>query len=112
VCKATPWIVAEGLKCIGGDGDTSDTVMPRLFRESPLKEIWEGAGEHPGAGRATRKTPEALDAFLAEVGSVSELDVSEADARRLVERLALALQRSLLVRYGGRRSRTHSRRGH
>ena len=47
------------------------------------------------------KVPESLDAFVAEVGSVSELDTSQANARRMIERLALALLRSLVVRYGG-----------
>jgi putative acyl-CoA dehydrogenase len=28
VCKVTPWIVAEALECIGGNGYTEDTVMP------------------------------------------------------------------------------------
>jgi putative acyl-CoA dehydrogenase len=102
VCKVTPWVVAEALECIGGSGYTSDSVMPRLYRESPLNSIWEGAGNIQclDAVRALSRSPEPLDAFVAEVGSVSELDASEANARRMVERLALALARSLVVRYG------------
>jgi putative acyl-CoA dehydrogenase len=102
VCKVTPWIVGEALECIGGDGYTSDTVMPRLYRESPLNSIWEGAGNIQAldAVRAMQKTPDSLNAFVAEVGSVSELDTSEANARRMVERLALALLRSLVVKHG------------
>jgi putative acyl-CoA dehydrogenase len=102
VCKVTPWVVAEALECIGGNGYTSDSVMPRLYRESPLNSIWEGAGNIQclDAVRALSKSPEPLDAFVAEVGSVSELDTSEPNARRMVERLALALLRSLVVRCG------------
>jgi len=47
-----------------------------------------------------RRTPEARDAFVAEVGSVSELDVSGANARQMVERLAQAPLRSLVVERG------------
>jgi putative acyl-CoA dehydrogenase len=102
VCKVAPWIVGEALECIGGNGYTADTVMPRLFRESPLNSIWEGAGNIQclDAVRAMSRSPESLDAFVAEVGSVSDLDASEANARRMVERLSLALLRSLVVRHG------------
>jgi putative acyl-CoA dehydrogenase len=102
VCKVTPWVVAEALECIGGDGFVEDSVLPRIYRESPLNSIWEGAGNIQAldAVRAMAKMPDSLNAFVAEVGSVSELDTSEANARRMVERLALALLRSLVVRHG------------
>ena len=95
--------------------------MPRLFRESPLNSIWEGSGNVQCLDvlRATIKSPAALDAFFAEVqeGAVSEprldayaralrdelpgdVETIETRARRVVERMALALQASLLVRYG------------
>src|SRR6266540_3834359 len=103
VCKVTPWVVAEALECIGGDGFVEDSPLPRIYRESPLNSIWEGAGNIQAldAVRAMAKVPGALNAFVAEAGSVSELDTSEANARRMVERLALALLRSLVVRCGG-----------
>jgi len=104
VCKVTPWIVAEALECIGGNGYVeTDSVLPRLHRESPLNGIWEGAGNVQALDvlRAVRKQPETLDAFMAEVGAVPGLDWEhEANARKLIERLALALQRTLVVRYG------------
>lgn len=95
--------------------------MPRLFRESPLNSIWEGSGNVQCLDvlRAMVKSPAALDAFFAEVeeGAVAEprlaayatklrdelpgdLETIESRARRVVERMALALQASLLVRYG------------
>lgn len=104
ICKVTPWIVAEALECIGGNGYIeSDSVLPRLHRESPLNGIWEGAGNIQALDvlRAVKKQPEALPTFVEEVGAVPGISFEEeAGARRLVERLALALQRSLLVRYG------------
>lgn len=103
VCKVTPWVVAEALECIGGEGFVEDSPLPRIYRESPLNSIWEGAGNMQAldAVRAMAKVPKSLEAFVAEVGSVSELDTSQANARRMTERLALALLRSLVVRFGG-----------
>jgi putative acyl-CoA dehydrogenase len=103
VCKVTPWVVAEALECVGGNGYIEDaSVLPRLYRESPLNGIWEGAGNIQclDAVRAVQRSPESLDALFEEIGSpIDRLDFSEANARRVVERLAMALQQSLLVRY-------------
>src|SRR4029077_11514202 len=83
--------------------------------------IWEGSGNVQCLDvlRAMVKSPASLEAFFAEVeeGAVSEprlaayakslrgelpgdLETIESRARRIVERMALALQASLLVRYG------------
>jgi len=99
----TPWVVGEALECIGGNGYTEDTVMPRLYRESPLNSIWEGAGNMQCLDvlRAIRKSPGTLDAFPAEAVNVADLpEPTEATARSFVEQLARALQASLLRRYG------------
>ena len=95
--------------------------MPRLFRESPLNSIWEGSGNVQCLDvlRAMIKSPASVDAFFTEVkeGAVAEprldayakslrdelpgdVETIEVRARRVVERMALALQGSLLVRYG------------
>jgi putative acyl-CoA dehydrogenase len=109
VCKVTPMHVAEALECIGGNGYVEESVLPRLHRESPLNSIWEGPGNVNALEtlRAIRRQPEALDAFLAELETsvvpfaTAELDEpDESHARRIVERLALALQASLLIRHG------------
>jgi putative acyl-CoA dehydrogenase len=120
VCKVTPAQTAEALECLGGNGYVEDSGLPRIYRESPLLSIWEGAGNVNCLDvlRAIRRTPTALDAFLSEVelasGADARLDDAVADlkeelavqadaesrARRLVERLALALQGSLLLRHG------------
>ncbi len=93
--------------------------MPRLYREAPLASIWEGSGNVMALDvlRALARTPAALDAFLAEVetaaGADARLDAFVAEvrdefadlesieprARRVVEKMALALQGSLLVRH-------------
>jgi putative acyl-CoA dehydrogenase len=95
--------------------------MPRLFRESPLNSIWEGSGNVQCLDvlRAMVKSPASVESFFAEVADgggaeprlatfASDLraelpgDVAtiETRARRVVERMALALQASLLIRYG------------
>lgn len=116
VCKGTPAHVAEALECLGGNGFVEESVMPRLHRESPLNSIWEGAGNVNALDvlRAARRSPESLEAVLAEVALADGLDtavgelraeladesVLEMRARRIAERLAVLLQASLLLRYG------------
>ncbi len=121
VCKRAPMHAGEALECLGGNGFVEESGMPRLFRESPLNSIWEGSGNVQCLDvlRAMIKSPASVDAFFAEVaeGAASEprlatyakslqddfpgdLETIEVRARHLVERMALALQGSLLVRYG------------
>jgi len=121
ICKRAVVHAGEALECLGGNGYVEESGMPRLFRESPLNSIWEGSGNVQCLDvlRAMVKSPAALEAFFAEVqeGAVAEprlaafatelrdelpgdLETIESRARRLVERMALALQGSLLVRYG------------
>ncbi|OEU92346.1 acyl-CoA dehydrogenase [Streptomyces abyssalis] len=116
--RATP-VAGEALECLGGNGYVEDSGMPRLLRESPLNSIWEGSGNVQALDllRALQRSPEALNAFLTEIGlargadhrldaatkdlldQLSDLEGIEARARRLVERMAQVLQGSLLVRY-------------
>ncbi|HTB13019.1 MAG TPA: acyl-CoA dehydrogenase family protein [Bryobacteraceae bacterium] len=112
VSKRTPAHVAEALECLGGNGFVEESAMPRLYREAPLNSIWEGSGNVIALDvlRAIKKEPEALERVLGEIrlandprierflGSVRG-DVEEAEARRFAERVAIALQASLLVRY-------------
>ncbi|MFF1658448.1 acyl-CoA dehydrogenase family protein [Streptomyces sp. NPDC058255] len=116
--RCTP-VAVEALECLGGNGYVEESGMPRLLRESPLNSIWEGAGNVQALDvlRALQREPGALDAYLREVGrargadhrldgaiknllaELADLDGIEGRARRLVERIALVLQGSLLVRY-------------
>src|SRR5439155_12227702 len=69
ICKSAVWITGEALECFGGNGYVEESGMPRLFREAPLNSIWEGSGNVNCLDvlRAMARTPETLDAFLAEV---------------------------------------------
>jgi putative acyl-CoA dehydrogenase len=119
VCKRFPPLAAEAMECLGGNGYVEESGMPRLYREAPLNSIWEGSGNVNALDvlRALAKQPAALEAYLDEVdlaaGADKRLDAFvdgvraefadmtgiEARARRIVEKLALALQGSLLVRH-------------
>ena len=119
ICKRTAQHVVECLECLGGNGFVEESILPRLYRESPLNSIWEGSGNIICLDvlRALRNEPESASALLAEinlgVGQDRRLDAyaktvgddilkssrSEVEARRLVERMALSLQASLLVRH-------------
>ncbi|WP_030991702.1 acyl-CoA dehydrogenase family protein [Streptomyces sp. NRRL S-1813] len=116
--RCTP-MVTEALECLGGNGYVEESGLPRLLREAPLNSIWEGSGNVQALDvlRALRREPEALNAFLTEIGAargadhrldraitgmlteLADLEGIEARARRLVERMALVLQGSLLVRH-------------
>ncbi|MEV6654275.1 acyl-CoA dehydrogenase family protein [Streptomyces sp. NPDC051219] len=126
--RCTP-VAAEALECLGGNGYVEESGMPRLLRESPLNSIWEGSGNvqaldvlralwgSPHAAGRRGSEPQALNAFLQEVGQargadhrldaaikdllteLADLEGIEARARRLVERMALVLQGSMLVRW-------------
>jgi putative acyl-CoA dehydrogenase len=119
ICKRGPEHAVECLECLGGNGYVEESGMPRLYREAPLASIWEGSGNVQCLDvlRAMIKNPDSVEAFFSEVAEasgdarldayVSELrsdltDMTEieARARRLVERMALALQGSLLLRFG------------
>jgi putative acyl-CoA dehydrogenase len=121
ICKRAPMHAGEALECLGGNGYVEESGMPRLFRESPLNSIWEGSGNVQCLDvlRAMIKSPASLEAFFAEVGEggaaeprlaayasslreelPGDVGTVEVRARRVVERMALALQASLLVRYG------------
>jgi putative acyl-CoA dehydrogenase len=119
ICKRTPAHAAEAMECIGGSGVMEDGPMPRLFRESPVNAIWEGSGNIQCLDvlRAMQRTPAVVDALFAETGlarggdarldaALAALGQALADpsdleyrARDLVERMALAVQASLLVRH-------------
>ncbi|MGH9125654.1 MAG: acyl-CoA dehydrogenase family protein [Acidimicrobiales bacterium] len=120
ICKRQPPLTAEALECLGGNGFVEESIMPRLFRESPLNGIWEGSGNVICLDvlRALHRQPGSLDAFFEELERArggdhrldaaidslhGQLDPAAGDrdlrARRLVEQMALVLQGSLLVRF-------------
>jgi putative acyl-CoA dehydrogenase len=119
ICKRAPGHAYEALECLGGNGYVEASGMPRLYREAPLASIWEGSGNVMALDvlRALAKSPEALDVFFAEVDEAAGADLRldafaaatraefahheaiEPRARRVVERMALCLEGSLLVRH-------------
>jgi hypothetical protein len=121
ISKRAPWHAVECLESLGGNGYVEESGMPRLYREAPLASIWEGSGNVQclDVMRAMVKNPESVEAFANEVGEGAVLEprldrfaaelrkdlqsdptTLEARARSLVERMALALQGSVLVRFG------------
>ncbi|MET7285564.1 acyl-CoA dehydrogenase family protein [Streptomyces sp. NPDC005573] len=119
ITKRCAPLAVEAAECLGGNGYVEESGLPRLVRESPLNSVWEGAGNVQALDvlRALRDEPGALDACLGEIGlahgadhrldravrdlftELADLEGVEGRARRLVERLALVLQGSLLVRH-------------
>ncbi|WP_371582673.1 acyl-CoA dehydrogenase family protein [Streptomyces sp. NBC_01314] len=117
VTKRGPAFTAEALECLGGNGYVEDSGMPRHYREAPLLSIWEGSGNVNALDvlRALTRNPGTAEALFAELalahGADTRLDAAaarlkdevrvadQAGARRLVERMALILQASLLVRH-------------
>jgi putative acyl-CoA dehydrogenase len=123
VCKRTPFMVAEALECLGGNGYVEESGMPLLYREAPLNSVWEGSGNVNALDvlRALAREPEVLDAWITEVGRarggdarldraiedtlaligslMGDPDALEVNARRLAGRMAACLQGALLVRF-------------
>ncbi len=108
VCKRGPAHAAEALECLGGNGYVEESGLPRVYRQQPLLSIWEGSGNVVCLDvlRALQREPATLEAFLDELEPEQRADAEaavaqadEAGARRVVERLAVALQASLLIRH-------------
>jgi putative acyl-CoA dehydrogenase len=118
VCKRAVSAVGEAMECLGGNGYVEESVMPRLYRDVPVNSIWEGSGNVQCLDvlRSLRKEPESIEVLLNEIKSASgananfdnyvacaEKELLDADnlefhARRVVERLAIALQASVLLK--------------
>lgn len=120
ITKRCTEVVHESLECLGGNGYVEESILPRLYRESPLNAIWEGSGNIIALDvlRAAATQPESVDALEEELGIVfgsdRRLDVaiektigslhdepfSEGEARSLTGTLATVWQASLLLRFG------------
>lgn len=120
VTKRTSEVVHEALECLGGNGYVEESIMPRLYRESPLNAIWEGSGNVIALDvlRAAGRSPESLQMFVAELEQGSGIDARvdqaiaraaasissatdlEFEARRIVEQMATAWSATLLARHG------------
>ncbi len=119
VCKRGSAFAQEAMECLGGNGyveEGGEGTMARIYREMPLNSIWEGAGNIMALDllRAVRRadTAAALADELAPArGAHPALDrmasalplrvdamTTEAEARRLAQDVALAVQAALLYR--------------
>ena len=118
ICKRGAALAQEAMECLGGNGYVEEGgagVMARIYREMPLNSIWEGAGNIMALDllRATRKGDaaaalahelapargqhRALDHLIDELPRRIESAATEAEARRLAQGVALAVQAALLV---------------
>ncbi|GAB3516631.1 acyl-CoA dehydrogenase family protein [Pseudoxanthomonas daejeonensis] len=120
LCRRAPALVNEAQECLGGAGYVEESILPRLYRQAPLNSIWEGSGNiqcldvlralsrEPGATRALQGALEQAAAshplLEREAAGLNQQlaasEVPEAQARSLVERLALVLQGSALLAVG------------
>ena len=120
VTKRCSPVVREALECLGGNGYVEESILPRLYRESPVNAVWEGSGNVIALDllRAMIRSPEALEVFLDELdagrGTDPVLDgavarardethperLDEGSARRLIELLAQVWGAALLVQRG------------
>jgi len=120
VTKRCSEVVHEALECLGGNGYVEETILPRLFRESPLNAIWEGSGNVIALDvlRAAKTSPETVEALANDlalgfgfdprieaaatsaIALLRNLSSPEAQARLVAERLATVWQASLLARFG------------
>ncbi|WP_101760522.1 acyl-CoA dehydrogenase family protein [Oceanicoccus sp. KOV_DT_Chl] len=120
ICKRAPNHAYEAMECLGGVGYVEENIMPRIYREAPVNAIWEGSGNVQCLDvlRAMKKESKVIDAFLAELASASGLDnrfdkflnnlkddfvdvsTLEYRSRAIVEKLALGLQASVLLKNG------------
>lgn len=127
ICKRAVPVVTEAMECLGGNGYVEDHGLARVYRDAPFASLWLGTGNVNALDvlRAMSLQPRAMEVLLGEVdrgrGTDQRLDRAmdevagflqaaarearrdpaavEGGARWMVERLAVVLQASLLVRH-------------
>jgi len=102
ICKLAPGFAFEAMECLGGNGYVEESLLPRLYRESPVNAIWEGSGNVMCLDvlRALKRDDEiAPIAALADDAGIAASNFqapNESDARSFVERLAILASTSAL----------------
>jgi putative acyl-CoA dehydrogenase len=118
VCKRGPALAAEAMEVLGGNGYVEEGPLARLYRQMPLNSIWEGAGNIMclDVMRAVHRDARCVDAMADELAQASGANATldafvqrtlealratddEVSARAVTQRVALAVQASLLVRF-------------
>ena len=120
ICKRAPNHACEAMECLGGVGYVEENIMPRIYREAPVNAIWEGSGNVQCLDvlRAMHKEPQAVDALLTDIAAAKGSDADfdkflaglkdefvdlatlEYRCRSVAEKLALAIQASVLLQHG------------
>jgi len=120
ICKRAIALAAEALEVLGGNGYVEESVMPRIFRETPVNSIWEGSGNIMCLDvlRAIERTSGAVDLLSRELAEAAHADKrlrivtarlngrlapveqnDESQGRATVRDLVLAVQAALLHRH-------------
>lgn len=119
ICKRGPGFGAEAMEVMGGNGYVEDAPLARMYREFPVNSIWEGAGNIMCLDllRAFSKGGSAREALAAEfalagageprfrdhverlLADLAHTQLEQYDARRLAERIVLAVQAGLMLRH-------------
>lgn len=116
VTKRCSEVVREALECVGGNGYVEESILPRLYRESPVNAIWEGSGNVVALDllRAMTKEPDTFAVFRQEALEAGDRRIqvaldsldsmlatgAEQGARRIAQRMAVILAGSMLSRHG------------
>jgi putative acyl-CoA dehydrogenase len=118
-CRRVGAVTLEALECHGGMGYVEEQPIARLYREAPLNSVWEGTSAVMGLDvMRAMKTDGALDSLIREIAQakganrtfdkflapleadlVAHTSDFEPQARRLMTRIAMAMQASLLIRH-------------
>jgi len=127
ITKRLPNLVYECMEAHGGNGFVEDFPMARMYRHAPLNSIWEGSGNVMTLDvlRAAKHLPllmqeikeciplgnVAMNAYiqtlekdlyrmLNDTNNPESMLALQRHARNLVDRLAIALQGSVVLRFG------------
>jgi putative acyl-CoA dehydrogenase len=115
LCKRMTPVATEAMECLGGNGYVEEGPLARLWREAPLNGIWEGSANVIclDALRALYRSEGALAALEREIAvetrasarlaqakvMLGDRATAEANARAIVESLALCVQAALMRRH-------------
>lgn len=115
LCKRMTPVATEAMECLGGNGYVEEGPLARLWREAPLNGIWEGSANVIclDALRALDRSEGALAALEREIAAepraaarlaqakamLADRATAEANARAIVESLALCVQAALMRRH-------------
>ena len=122
ICKRATGFTAEAMEILGGNGYVESGPLARLYREAPVNSIWEGSGNVMCLDvlRAAQQDENTVDALLSALSAtlaghaewkamIAGLrrdlrlprQAQERLARRIAQRLVLALQASLMAAHAG-----------